>query len=407
MRQQRGRSVWWLSPLVIVVAWALWQGIDEPRAAAPLASVPPSRPVAGRAADATSSGAAASAASFTASARQARQAQRELWQQRLARAQAALAAYRESTRYPYESQPIAAHPDQVYPNRPIDEDHALRRPDGKATEGVRLRTSQERVFVQGSETVRFTVAVVDENAKPLPLRIVRASARELPAPQTAATHADLPLDFNDEGRLGDATAGDGVFSVQLQPSTQGFADLFGQIRVEVFLEFRGQQGYTYFDILYTPESPADWQGGVREALEDGSLNFYLKAKVREAGRYVVTGRVDDADGKPFALLTFNEEVAAGAQEFRLPLYGKLVRDGQPTFPLRLRDVDAFLLRQDAFPDRSLMPRLVGPVHTTRSYPLASFSQADWSSEERDRYLGELTRDVDQAKTRVDELGHGP
>ena len=44
-------------------------------------------------------------------------------------------------------------------------------------------------------------------------------------------------------------------------------------------------------------------------MQDGSLDFYLKADVREPGRYVVTGRVDDANGRPFALLSFNEEVA--------------------------------------------------------------------------------------------------
>ena len=43
--------------------------------------------------------------------------------------------------------------------------------------------------------------------------------------------------------------------------------------------------------------------------------------------------------------------------------------------------------------------------TSRSYPLTGFADSEWSSEERSRYLAELQRDVDAARTRVDQLGH--
>ncbi|HEX6704482.1 MAG TPA: choice-of-anchor X domain-containing protein [Albitalea sp.] len=345
-------------------------------------------------------------APFSASGAQTRAAQRELWQQRLERAQGTLEAYRRSTRYPFESQPIADHPDQVFPNQPISEEHALRMPGARAGAGLRLHTMQERVFVQGQETVRFSVSVRDDAGRALPLRVLRASARELPPPQLGPTYPEQPMNFNDEGAAGDSAAGDGVYGAQLQPA-QGFAGLFGQIRVEVALQVRDQQGFTYFDIVYTPEPPARWSGGVREAMEEGSLSFYLKAEVRQAGRYVITGRIDDANGKPFALLGFNEELAMGPQDIRLRLFGKLVRDGKPAFPLTLRDVDGFLLRADAFPDRMLMPRLAGSVYTSRDHALASFSEAEWSSEERGRYLAELTRDVDEARSRFDQLQRGP
>jgi hypothetical protein len=405
---QQGRWQWWTAPVVLGVTALFWiagSSGTEP-IAAPVAS----------AASATSTGATVPAASgatpmkgapFSAAGLQARQEQRALWQQRLERSQAALEAYRQSTRYPHGSQPAGANPDQLYPNQPISEDHALRGTDGKPVPGPRLLTTQERVFVQGNETVRFTLSLHDGNDKPQTLRIVRASAREVPAPHTAATAAELPLNFNDDGTNGDLVPSDGVYSVQLQPATQGFGALLGQIRVEVFLQYRDQQSSAYFDIIYTPEAPATWAGGARESLDDGSLVFTLKANLRLPGRYVVTGRVDDASGRPFALVTFNEEVASGAQEFRLVVYGKLVRDGKPAFPLTLRDVDAFLLRTDAFPDRMLMPRLAGKVLTSQSYALSSFSDAEWSSEERNRYLGELRRDVADAQTHVDQLGKGP
>jgi hypothetical protein len=398
----RGHWLWWLAPTVLIAAWIVWASMDSPQAAVAAHALP-----APAAASLRTAATAAVAAPFSASGVQVREAQRALWQERLERAKNTLDAFNRSTRYPFESQPATEHADQLRPNDPIVEDHALRTPDGRASEGVRLRTSQERIFVQGNESVKFTVSVVDKDGVAQPLRVVRASAHEVPAPNTASLYPDLPMNFNDEGTSGDATAGDKVFSAQLQPSTQGFAGLFGQIRVELMLQYGGQQGFTYFDVMVTPDPPATWVGGVREALEDGSLNFYLKANVRDAGRYVVTGRVDDANGKPFALLTFNEELGAGTQDIRLRLFGKLVRDAKPAFPLTLRDIEAFLLRPDAFPDRRLMPRLAGTVHASKSYALASFSDAPWTSEERTRYLTELTKDLADAQTHVDQLAKGP
>ena len=395
---------------MLALAGLLWVGTGSSStapasgalaAAGAMPSPPP------RAASAASASVVLKGAPFSSAGLQVRQEQRALWQQRLERSQAALDAYRQGTLYPHGSQPASANPDQLYPNQPISEEHALRGSDGKPVPGLRLLTTQERVFVQGSETVRFTISLHDANDKALPLRIVRASAREVPAPRTAATTPELPLNFNDEGTSGDLLPSDGVYSVQLQPATQGFGSLLGQIRVEAFLQYREQQSSTFFDIIYTPEAPATWAGGAREALEDGSLAFILKANVRQAGRYVVMGRVDDATGKPFALLSSNDEVPAGAQEFRLVLFGKLVRDGKPAFPLTLRDVDAFLLRTDAFPDRALMPRLPGKVLTSQGYALSSFSDAEWTSEERNRYLGELSRDVVDAQNHVEQLGKGP
>lgn len=407
--RERGRSNWWLIAVVLAGACVAWLALDSSPA------VPPQTVGASRASNAPTSsnsrsgGEAATPvrAPFSAAGLQARQAQRALWETRLERARQTLDAYRQATLYPHSSQPLGAHPDQAYPNAPISEERPLAAGGGKGAEGVSLRTTQERIFVQGDESVHFTLSLRDSAGQALPLRVVRASAREITAPNSGSMYPAVPLAFNDEGSAGDATAGDGIFSVLLQPNAQGFAGLFGQIRVEAVLQYRDQQGTTFFDILYTPDAPATWQAGAREALEDGSLNFYLKANVREAGRYVVTARVDDANGTPFALLNFNEEVSAGAQEFRLTLFGKLVRDAKPVFPLTVRDVDAFLLRADSFPDRSLMPRLQGSVHVSQDYPLASFADAEWNAEERTRYLAELGRDVAVAQAHVQRLGTGP
>lgn len=388
------RNLAWLAAgaLVVLAGIGALQAGQEPVAAAPAvaaAAVPAPLP--------------APVAPFNAAGLQARQVQLAMWQQRLARARQTLDSYRESTRYPPESRPIGEHPDQLRPFDPIADDKPLRNPGGQPARGVHLRTTQERVFVSGAESVRLTVTAEDDAGKTLPLLVTRAVAFDLPDARQAIGRPQVAVQFADGGAEPDLKAGDGIFSARLQPSTQGFADYAGTIRVQVQLNQDGQQGVLNVDLVYAPQVPAVWAAGVREALQAGSLAFYLKANVSQPGRYVVSARVDDANGKPFALLGFNEELAAGMQEVQLVMFGKLVRDGAPVFPLVLRDVEGFLLIPDRFPDRAMMPRLAGRVHVSGSYPLAGFSDAEWSSEERDRYLAELTRDVHQAAGEVGRL----
>ncbi|MDZ5460582.1 hypothetical protein [Azohydromonas lata] len=318
-------------------------------------------------------------------------------------ARQSLQAYEESTRYPHESRPLSQQPDQVHPFLSITEDAVLRLADGSVARGVHVRTTQERVFIQGDESVLLSVSMVRDDGVVQPVRVIRATAREIPASNSGSLYPVVDVNFNDDGLDGDVFAGDSVQSVRLQPARQGFAGLAGVLRVEVVLAHAGRQASVWFDLTLTGAAPALWKGPVHEALEDGSLSFYLGAEVKEPGRYVVTGRVDDATGRPLALLTFNDDVAAGTQAFRLSLFGKLVHDAQPVFPLRLRDVEAFLLRPDRFPDRAMMPPRAGTVHMSARHPLSAFSAAEWQDEERHRYLVELQRDVNDAQSRIIEL----
>lgn len=332
----------------------------------------------------------------------ARKQQLALWQQRYDRAEQVYSSYRDATRYPHESRPLSEHPDQARPFDPVSEDKTLRDASGKAVKGLRLRTSQERVFLGGAESVTFTIEAFDDNNKAVSLLVSQSSAQTIPDTSTPITVIQAHVPFADNGAGPDITASDGKYSARLTPASQGFANHSGTIRLLAQVTANGEQGVAHFDVVYSPLVPATWLG-VREALEAGSLNFYLKAQVQVAGRYVVSGRIYDANGKPFALLQFNDQVAAGVQEFKLQLFGALVRDKNPPFPLRLVDIDGFLLHPDAFPDRAMMARQSGVVHTSSRYGIDRFSSAEWSSEERDRYLREYEQDVKEALDRIAAL----
>ncbi|MEK8034133.1 hypothetical protein AACH06_25185 [Ideonella sp. DXS29W] len=378
----------------------LWWAADDSPQAAPspaVALAAPSEPVAPM----------ADSAKPAAPRHADKAAARALWEQRLQRARHTLDSYRLATRYPHESRPLAEHPDQVRPFEPVVNERPLRVAGGATVDGLNLRTTQERVYSAGDESVLFTVAAVDGEGRIVPMQVPRAMAHEGATGLKPSRVAPVSIQFTDDGRGGDATAGDGVLSFRLQPARDGFAELDGVIRVELALQAGDQPGYAFFDVIHSPGAPAVWGGVVREAVEKGSLNLYLPVQIQQAGRYVVSGRIDDANGRPVALVNFNEELGVGPGEFRLQLFGKLLRDMQPAFPLALRDVEAFLLKPDAFPDRALMPRRVGLVHRTQDYPLVAFSNAEWTSEERSRYLAEYTKDVREAEDQLNNLGSGP
>lgn len=410
MKPRAGGRIAWLGVTAVAAVlglYAWWQGALDG-----LAEREPTQLLGGGAAPPAASFASAAASgaatrSFGAPLSPLGQAQRreqlELWQGRLERAREALQGYQAAAQYPHESRPISEHPDQLRPFAPITEERALRVPGGTATQGVRLRTTQERVFASGLESNRITLTLTDEQGRTLPLRVLRAVQKEVTPPGATARTAEVALAVNDTGTQGDLVAGDGTWSVLMQPGAQGFANFAGTVRLELNLEYAGQPGFLYFDLIYSPEQAATWLPGVREAATPAGLDFFVKAQVLMAGRYVVTGRVDDARGTPVALVQFNGEVGPGAVEFKLPVFGKLIRDAKPEFPLVLRDVEGFLLKPDTFPDRVMLARRIGEQHRSRSYTLASFSDAEWQSEERTRYLTELGKDVAEAEQKVRQL----
>lgn len=319
--------------------------------------------------------------------------------QRYQRAERSFCNYREGSKYPAGSQPIAKHRDQAYPNQPVMEANPMRTEGGGTAPDILLQTAQSRVYMAAGESVTFSLRAVDAQGRTVPLVVTRALAQGITF-GTQRTAAQAPLMFVDDGSGGDPVANDGTLVAMLTPAQTGLAGFNGAIGTEVHYTVNGHKGLVQFEVVYSPELPAAWTGQVREAQEDGSLVFYLRADVHEPGRYVVSGRVDDARGRPFALATFNDELGPGTNEVRLAVFGKLMRDEAPALPLTLRDVDGYLLKENADPDRALMPRLEGPVHASKVYPLESFSNAEWQSEQRSRYLNEFAKDLRVARSEL-------
>jgi hypothetical protein len=307
-----------------------------------------------------------------------------------------LCSYQLASRYPDGSRPISQHPDQIYPNAPVSENRPMRRKDGSIASAILVTTTQSRVYATAGESVLLAIAAADERGNALPVTVDQATARGLaPAPGKPGAQPVTLLMADDGG------GGGGVIGV-LAPAESGLAGFHGTLRAEVLYRVAGQAGVAVFDVIHTPQPPAVWSGPVRESLQEGSLQFTLGARVTVPGHYIVSGRVDDATGKPLALLTFNDLLPQGENSVPLTLHGLLLRDLAPAFPLTLRDIDGYLLT-DGDPDRALMPRIDGKALVSKRYLPDQFSDAEWESEQRSRYLAEFARDVERARAELAAL----
>jgi hypothetical protein len=335
--------------------------------------------------------------SLTLPAAQAREQSLHLLTDQYQLADHTLCSYRESSKYPTSSRPIGEHPDQLHPNAPIQDSHALRKDGGGVDKDITVQTAQTRVFLGAGEAAVFSVRAVDAGGNALPVVVTRAQATGITY-KDARAGPQATLSFADDGNNGDAVAGDGALSGLLAPARSNLAGFNGTIRTEVKFTAGGKPGVVLFDVIYTPDTPATWSGPVRDVMADGSLVFVLKADIRQPGRYLASGRVDDANGKPFALVSFNEVLAAGPQDIKLAVFGKLLHDQRPAMPLALRDVDAYLLKENTDPDRAMMPRLEGQVAVSKNYALKGFADTEWQGEERSRYLAEFGKDFAAARS---------
>ncbi len=317
-------------------------------------------------------------------------AERSLWEKRLARAKKTLDTYIEATHYPPDSRPMSEHPDLRAPHHVEPAHMPLARDDRKLTD-ARVNLEQDRFFLVGNDTVNFQITCENSDG-PAPCEVLSARTSVPPSEAKGAVPPAVDVPF--------ASAAQGIAAASFRPSQQGYANFHGTIRVAIELRVRNESGSASFDVQYTPTAPAAFTGKVREALDGGSLDFFVEMDVTKAGRYLLSGRVDDAAGKTFAYVTFNDELPPGRQEARLQVFGKLVHDQNATSPFRLRDIEGYLLEENTFPDREIMAGMDGVVLTSRAYKMSDFSDDDWDSADKQRHLAEFRKDVSEAQQKA-------
>lgn len=312
-----------------------------------------------------------------------------LAERRLARAELTLQSYLDATRYPPDARPLRERSDQERPHHVPSRRLPLARADRRLTVAqVTLR--QDRHYVSGTERVALSIACADTEG-PIACDVLSATASIPPDRPDAAAFAPVPVRFAPE-----PGAGAGVFTADFQPARDGFADHHGPIRVDLQVRADAEEGGASFDVDYTPEPPAIFMGEVRDSLIDGSVALDIALRVERPGRYRIRARADDAGGRPFALLSFDGDLAAGDQAARLRLFGKLILDEAARSPFRIRDLEGFRFDEQGYPDRETIPALDGLVHTTRRYADRDLSSEAWESADKARRVERLRAEARRA-----------
>lgn len=323
----------------------------------------------------------------------------ELWEKRLARAQETLDSYLESTKYPPNSRPISEKPDMKEPHHDgaLTAKHGLGGVD-KTKRQARVTVQQDRFYMLASETALLGLECELDGPQICQFDKVVVEAVQAKQPIVST------ISFNDDGKDGDIEKGDNMYTAKLKPSDLGFSTYLGLIRTTAWVTIGSEKGFVSWDIMSTPQTPADFSGTIREVMQNGSLDLFIGMKVTKPGRYILHVRVDDSSGKSFAFLTFNDLLDSGNQEAKVTIFGKLVIDQQAQPPFKLRDLEGYLLKENVDPDRELMSAKLGVIYTTKPYRKNEFTDAAWESEEKDRHVKEFTKDVNKAKEKVEELG---
>lgn len=306
--------------------------------------------------------------------------------ERLAQARHTLEGYKLWARYPPSSRPLSEMPDLQKPHTVQPSTQPLATSDGKVTQKARVTLEQDRLYLLGDEAARLQISC-KSSASPAPCTVLSAAATSNPTLDNSAMVGPAPVNFvtDDQGRAV------GSF----QPSKEGFSSYHGGIGIDAKVRVGAEEGMANFQLIYTPSAPARFTGQIREAMEEGSLCLYVQTDVAKAGRYILTGRVDDAEGDGFAYLEFNDLLETGLRDVRMCIFGLLVIDQRAKTPFTLRDLEGYLLFEDRNPDRELMSVIEGKVHTTKMYDESAFSSAEWQSEEKTRHLEEFGKNVEK------------
>lgn len=314
------------------------------------------------------------------------EADQDLANKRLARAKDSLESYKIWARYPPTSRPLSEMPDLQKPHSVQPSTQPLAMKDGKVTQKGRVTLNQDRLYLVGDETAQLHITC-QTPIEPGPCEMISAQAMSSQVGDQAVVVGPAPVNFVDDGKGGAIAS--------FTPANEGFSSYHGPIGIDAQVRIGSEEGRANFQVIYTPAAPARFTGKIREALENGSLCLYLQMDVTKTGRYVLAGRVDDAEGEGFAYLEFNDLVETGLREVRMCIFGLLVLDQRAKTPFTLRDVEGFLLFENRDPDRELMSVLEGKVHTTKTYPESAFSAEEWQSEEKTRTLDEFGKDVEK------------
>lgn len=300
----------------------------------------------------------------------------------------ALAAYERESIYPPTSHLWSEERagERTPWNQPFPVEHLL---DDRPGQETALRFASDRHHVEAGQALTSTIEVapVARRSERLPIAF-RSAIVEM----AGAGRTGIELVYRDDGKDGDAVAGDHVYTNRFVPADQRALAVARTVRLQVDLEAGGVERLANLDFTYTPR-PLLALAGATGTVHDGSLGVVLDLDVREPGAYQFDADVFAADGTTqIGWITERwRELPVGRARVELVLFGKVLRDRGIAGPYVIANLHA----ERRADDREVAMWWSDPrSFRTRAIGLDELSADAWDSEERSTALASMRQAID-------------
>jgi hypothetical protein len=199
--------------------------------------------------------------------------------------------------------------------------------------------------------------------------------------------------MNDDGRDGDAVAGDRIYGTTIAASSvPALRSYRGLVRLDVaFVPRDGDRrlARASLDFRVASSVPGSFVGVSSERLTEDGLELSVDLNVEEAGRYFVQGLLFDAHDAPIGFAVARPTLRVGRATIPLVFFGLLFHDAKASGPFVFRTLTGRRLPEGNEADGAEMA--VWPArYVTRAYALSDFSDKEYESAAKDAKIQALS-----------------
>jgi hypothetical protein len=179
----------------------------------------------------------------------------------------------------------------------------------------------------------------------------------------------IALELRDDGGIGDAIAGDLVYSATVPLDRLSAREQTGAWGYRVRAHFGGDPLETTNQFVVWPGG-AELAGTYRDVIDEGSLVIHCAVRANEATEIQVRGELHGPGGEDIAFAWVNATIPEGTTEIALRFWGKAIHDRGIDGPYELRNVVL------GYPQH----RLIGPEAVARAHVTARYSASQFRSD---------------------------
>ena len=298
-------------------------------------------------------------------------------------------------RYPAMSQPLSTKTDLLLPHHVEPTVRMLgglsdpSAPPGTApTPGkVKIQQNQDRLYLQPGQSAVASFQALLLDGSTAPVTITRSDLTREAQPDGGAASVVANVSFHDDGVAPDEVASDGTWTGTVTPPNDGVPC---GMTLFVDVDSGGEKGTLAYEFVETAAAPARFTQTARDALEEGSVAFYVGIAVDVPGLYEIIARVYDSTGAPISYVRFLDQLGTSSTEVRLAVFGGLLVDEGAVPPLVLREVEGHMMLLDQYPDRAMMADWPAN-YTSAKYDIGQFTTKPYVDPQKQAQLTALEK----------------